>query len=393
MGNAKKARHDIFIGYYRRTGIDFARQLKEGLKDFGYLAFLDIYDISSSVKENFDEWHICRDESLINSDRLLLIMTIGFNTRAEVLHEIELAKEKGIEILYFKHEDLPYDSDDLEVIVKGEKINLSKYPLNSFTNGPDLLRKTIKILEKPDHPLIVESVFEDIVNKYVESEGNDIRRLGKAMIEIIIGSTNNIMNWLPPNEENEAIVRASPYCLGNIISWRYYYEIETLPRDFFRVHINGYFHFITLLEIETDDFLPIDYLIYDVLELLIYCIRVMKKKMISTNQSIYIKFRNMQNIKLKFDRGTIRPRYFPSDELEPYIKQFNPEDEWPSFKKVFNMIYREICIDLAYPTITDLTINRRLYRILRRMKGIHTFYSSIPNVELKELGFTEEEMK
>lgn len=393
MGNAKKARYDIFIGYYRRTGIDFARMLKEGLKDFGYSTFLDIYDISSSVKENSDEWRISRDESLINSDRLLLIMTIGFNTRAEVLHEIELAKEKGIEILYFKHEDLSYDSDDLEVILKGEKINLSKYPLNSFTNGPDLLRKTIKTIEKPDRPLVVESVFEDVVKKYVESEGNDIRRLTNPMIEIIIGSTNNIVNWLSPNKENDAIVRASPYCLGNIRSYRYYYDIETLPRVFFRVHINGYFHFLTLLEIETYDFLPLDYLIYDLLELLIYCIRVMKKKKISINQSIYIQFRNMKNIKLKFDRGTIRPRYFPSNELEPYKKQFNPEDQWSSFKKLFTMIYREICIDLAYPTITDVIINRRLYRILRRMKGIRTLYSSIPNVELKELGFTEEEMK
>lgn len=385
-------KYDVFIAYYRRTGLDFARYLKEGLKDLGYSAFLDLYDIPSSVKDGSDEWRMCRDKALLNSDKVLLIMTTGFDTRPEVLHETGLAMDKGIEIIYFKHKDLPYN---VELMIKGKKIILSKYPLNSFDTSPDLLRKSLVILKKPHSPLVVESVFDDMVGKYIKSEGGYIRNSPSPMIEIIIGSTNKIVDWLSANEENKAIVRASPYdYTGNIVPRRYYYECETLQKDFFRVHVNGYFHLLTLIEIRREGYVSIDYLMYNILEMLIYCIRVMKRKDIDTNQSIYIKFRNVRDIKLKFYPWGRSFFNFASDELEPYIKQFNPGEEWSAFKKLFNTIYRELCIDLGYPNITDLIINQRLWRIIREMREIRTTYQSakIPNIELKEFGFTTEEM-
>lgn len=390
-------KYDVFIAYYRKTGLDFARYLKEGLKDFEYSAFLDLYDIPSSVKNGSDEWRMCRDKALLNSDKMLLIMTEGFNTRPEVLHEIELAMDKGIRIIYFKHEDLPYA---VELMVKGKKINLSKYALNSFDNSPDLLRKSLMILKKPYSPPVVESIFDGMVGKYIKSEGAFIRNSPSPMVEIIIGSTNKIVNWLPPNEENKAIVGASPYCVGDIIPRRHYYECRTLEKEcwgvheFFRVHVNGYFHLLTLIETRREGDVSIDSLMYDVLEMLIYCIRVMKRKDIDTNQSIYIKFRNVKDIKLKFHRWDWSVFNFASDQLEPYIKQFNPGEEWSAFKKLFNTIYRELCIDLGYPTITDLIINQRLWGIIRKMGKINTTYQSakIPAIELKEFGFTKEEM-
>lgn len=382
---------DVFISYYRKTGIDFAKYLKDGLKDFGYSAFLDIRDIPKSVTDGSDQWYEYRDKALLRSDKFVLIMSIGFDKRPEVLHEIKLAMEKRMDIIYFKHEELPYD---IELMIEGKKFSLSKYPLNAFYNSPDLLRKTITILKKPYSPPVVKPVFEDMVEKYIKSEGDIMRRLGRPMIEIIVGSTNKIVDWLPPNEENKAIVFASQHCFRNIIPRRHYYECRTLPEEFFRVHVNGYFHLITLIQTRREDFVPIDYLIYGILEMLIYCIRVMKKKNIDTNQSIYIKFRNVRDIKLRFDRFSHRTFNFATDETEPYIKQFNPEAEWSALKKLLNVIYRELCIDLGYPDITDLTINRRLWRIIRGMREIRTSYQSanIPSIDLKEFGFSTEEM-
>jgi hypothetical protein len=391
MNEGDIVKYDVFIAYYRKTGIDFAKDLKEGLKDLEYSAFLDLCDIPRSVKDGSDEWRVRRDKALLKSDKMLLIMTEGFNTRPEVLHEIELAMDKGIRIIYFKHEDLPYD---VELIIKGKKINLSKYALNSFDNSPDLLRRSLVILKKPHSSIVVESIFDDMVDEYIKSEGAFIRNSPSPMIEIIIGSTNKIVDWLPPNEENKAIVRASRYCVGNIVPRRYYYECGTLREEFFRVHVNGYFHLLTLIETRREGYVPIDDLIYRILEMLIYCIRVMKRKDIDTNQSIYIKFRNVRDIKLKFHPWGWSVFNFASDELEPYIKQFNSGEEWSAFKKLFNTIYRELCTDLGYPTITDLIINQRLWKIIRDMSEIRTTYQSakIPDVELEEFGFTTEEM-
>jgi len=397
MNEEDIVKYDVFIAYYRKTGIDFAKDLKKGLRDLDYSAFLDLYDIPSLVKDGSDEWRMSRDKALSNSDKMLLIMTTGFDTRPEVLHEIELAMDKGIGIIYFKHKDLPYD---MEFMIKGKKISLSKYPLNSFDNSPDLLRKSLAIL-KPHSPLVVESVFDNMVGKYIKSEGGYIRNSPSPMIEIIIGSTNKIVDWLPPNEENKAIVGASPYCVGDIIPRRFYYECRTLEKEywgvheFFRVHVNGYFHLLTLIETRREGYVPIDDLIYRILEMLIYCIRVMKVKDIDTNQSIYVKFRNVRDIKLGFDHPwSHRTFSFASGELEPYIKQFNPREEWSALKKLFNTIYRELCIDLGYPTITDLIINQRLWRIIRAMREIGTTYQSagMPRVELEKFGFTTKEM-
>ena len=387
--DAKK--FDVFISYYRKTGIDFAKYLKDGLEDLGHSAFLDIRDIPKSVTDGSDKWYKYRDEALLSSDKFILVMTIGFDKRPEVLHELKLAMDKRLEIIYFKHEELPYD---IEFMIEGRKINLSNYPLNTFYNSPDLLRKTAEILKKPYSTPLVKIVFEDMVKKYIQSEGDTVRNSGKPMIEIIVGSTNKTVDWLPPNEENKAIVFASPHCFRNIIPRRNYYECGTLPEEFFRVHVNGYSHLITLLQIRREDFVPIDYLIYRILEMLIYCIRVMKKKNIDTKQSIYIKFRNVRDIKLKFNSFSWRTFNFANDETEPYIKQFDPKAEWSAFKKLFNAIYKELCIDLGYPDITDLIINRRLWRIIRGMPEIHTSYqpANILSIDLKEFGFTTEEM-
>jgi len=41
--------YDVFIAYYRRTGLDFAKHLKNGLTDQRISAFLDIEDIPKSI--------------------------------------------------------------------------------------------------------------------------------------------------------------------------------------------------------------------------------------------------------------------------------------------------------------------------------------------------------
>jgi hypothetical protein len=128
LRNAKE--YDVFISYYSGTGSDFAKYLKVKLKDFGINAFLDIEDIPKSVKKDSGEWRKIIDESLLNSNKLILLMTLGFNSRPEVLRELKIAMDEKIERIQFKHVNLP--KKDLIVKIEDNPLDLSRFQYLEF---------------------------------------------------------------------------------------------------------------------------------------------------------------------------------------------------------------------------------------------------------------------
>lgn len=146
MSEEKSRRFDVFIAYYSGTGLDFARFLNKKLKDFDTDAFLDEEDIPKSIKSGTEEWRAWIDKAIINSDRFVLIMTIGFNTRREVLRELELAMDNNIERIHCRHKDL--GGKDLLVEIEGKQIDLSRYEYVTFDSEADLVRKVVMILKK-----------------------------------------------------------------------------------------------------------------------------------------------------------------------------------------------------------------------------------------------------
>lgn len=142
----KDTKYDVFISYYRKTAGDYAEFLRSGLLDQQITPFMDIYDMPKIVKDLTSEWRIFRDGSILNSDKFLLIMTQGFRKSPEVIKEIKLANDNGIELIFFKDYRLPFES--LKIEVGGKETDLSKVNINIFVTKEDLLRQSLLLLEK-----------------------------------------------------------------------------------------------------------------------------------------------------------------------------------------------------------------------------------------------------
>lgn len=383
--------HDLFIIYYRKTGGDLAKFLKSGLEENAFPTFLDVSDIPKVVKDASDEWRNYRDRALLNSDKIILIMTHGFVGRKEVLHEIGLAMKNDIEIIYFKHENMPYD---IKINIDNKEINLSNYELNSFYNENDLLRKALSILTSSEQIKVAEDNFDNTIHYLENSEGLNVRSQLGPKIEIIVGSTNKIVNWLPPNSENKRIVSFEPSYSTRVIPNREYYEfVKDSPKEFLRVHVNGTFHIIkTLEEIRGKENLYfVGRLMWIIIENLIYCIRVMKAKEISHNQSVYINLINMSNKVFTFSARIpgVYTYSFPKDK-EIYRKQFNPNDKWSTLKNLFMSIYRDIVTDLGIVEISDSAIEQTVASLIEDMRYVRTTLQGetmILRIDLDEFEF------
>ena len=390
-------RYDLFISYYSGTGIDFAKFLKTKLRDFGINAFLDVEDIPKSIKYDTDEWRTRIDRAILNSQKFVLLMTLGFNTRNEVLRELKVAKDNKIERIHLKHSSL--EDADLLVKIGDEKLDLSKFQYIIFDDEPDLLRKLGSELLGREYKRPRKSIFMETTLKIVSSEGSDARLKDRPVIEVVIGSSDEVVEWFPPNLENKKVVFMSPFRCRRVIPRRKFFECELATKEFLRVHTTGFFHLISpILYDHERNLYYIDTVIHQILEILIHSIRVMKLRNVKSGQSIYTVLRNIANIEMTFDRDPWHDRYCFSSESPDIelIYQFNPADAWSDIRKIFAKLYRDLCTELGAIEITDITINKRLYRILQN-SDVQATYNlngiTMPRIEMEDFGFTEEEKK
>lgn len=396
LNEGKVVKYDLFISYYSGTGINFAKFLKTKLRDFGIKAFLDVEDMPKSIKYDTDEWRKWIDRAILNSQKFVLLMTLGFNTRNEVLRELKVAKDK-IERLHFKHSSL--EDADLFMRIGDEKLDLSKFHYTTFDNEPDLLSKLVSELLGREYRRTKPSIFMETALKIARSEGSYARLKDRPVIEIVIGSSDEVVEWFPQNPENEKVVYMSPFRCRLVTSRRKFFECKLATKEFFRVHTIGLFHLIApILHDDKSSLYYIDTVIHQILEILIYSIRVMKLRNVKSSQSIYVILRNTADIEMAFDRMGWHKRYsFSSDSLPvELIHQFNPANAWSDIRKMFAKIYRDLCAELGEIKITDITINQRLYRILKDSdaRTPHNFNGiTMPRIEMEDFGFTEEEKK
>jgi hypothetical protein len=133
-------RSDFFISYYSGTGATFAKYLKKHSKDIGNLtAFLDKEDLPKNVNEESKDFHRHIDNGIKNSKNFVLIMTLRFNERPEVIREFVMAREFKIPIFLFKQTNL--NSEDLRTFHEGEPIDFSSMQYSEFKDECDLLTK------------------------------------------------------------------------------------------------------------------------------------------------------------------------------------------------------------------------------------------------------------
>lgn len=137
-------RYDVFIGYRRDTGLDFAIHLKGGLQREKINCFLDIVDIPAEFKGE-QTWIRTRNRALRNSKRFLLIITNRIETSSELKKEIQIARDNDRTFLLFRHCDL---NPEIIIELEKEKLDLGKFEQVSFDSKEDLLRKVLNALKK-----------------------------------------------------------------------------------------------------------------------------------------------------------------------------------------------------------------------------------------------------
>lgn len=412
MSKEDFVRYDVFICYYSGSGIDFARHLKKRLSEFGINAFLDEKDIPKSIKRDTDKWRNHIDRALISGEKFILIMTLGFNIRKEVIRELELAMDYNKEQIYCKHDELP--ESELLITIKNKNIDLSNFQYISFKDEPDLLRKLGAELLGLESSKKKESIFINTVNQLINSEGNNVRSLSNPMIEMFIGPNTTPDIYLEANIENRDLVNF----LSNYIYSQYtrvtrnWYDFDTYDKnEYGRVHTNGFFHIIKPLVYDSDKNLYyLESILSQIMGFLISCNIIMKYKSITKEHSIYIIIRNVKDINILYGPAIgVSELYFRVMTLVRNIKMFSnglneisykysfiPNKEWSNIKDLIVNIYKDICIDLDILELNETDIKKRIYTILKYIQCANINYDrgniKINRINIEEFKFTKEEM-
>lgn len=389
----EEQKYDLFISYYSGTGIDFAKFLKRKLVDFGINAFLDVEDIPKSIKHDTDEWRTYIDRAILGRKKFVLLMTLGFNTRNEIMREIKIAKDNRIERIHFKHTSL--SGTDFLVKIDNKEVDFSKYQYTEFDDEPDLLRKLgAELLGRPKNN-IKKSIFMETALEIINNEGNEARPKNIPFIEIVVGSSNEQVEWFHRNIENRNIILSSPFRLTCVTPRKKFFECEA-DNLFFRVHTKGVFHLIAPLSSDNQEKLfYIDDIIFIILEALVYSIKVMKFNQIKTNYSSYIILKNIRNIELSFGRFSRHNVYHfaPETNEVKMIHQFNPSDLWSDIKETFFNIYRDLIDELGILDISEKEVGKRIFDLLNCNNDVHREYQLVnkvvPRIEMKEFGFPD----
>jgi len=386
----EESQYDIFICYYTRSGKNFAEHLKNGLFDVGIKAFVASQDISKTVKYGTQEWRNIIDKNILEAEKFLLIMTLGYNTREEVIREYSFAIDSKKDTIYCRHNELP--SSQLTIKIKNKEMNLSDIEYISFEDEEDLLRKTgaelfgVKVIRKYN--------YMEKINYLINNEGKHLKSDVNPTIEVVISPKSDLGDWLYPDKDNRSLVSIAPSFIQTRVTREYFYG-DTPKGEYLRVYKDGYFYFISKL-FSGDKYYYIDHILKDIIEIFVCAVRIMKHKKINKEHLLYIILRYMNNGKFKFFGIGHNLYNFPQNKISDTFKySFNPSNKWCELKNLLTSLYREICLDLGIYTITNKIINRKIWNIMLLTPSINTNYTTqkINAINLDEFCFTEEEKK
>ena len=124
--------YTIVISYYQKTGSVYANHLKDGLEEVGIKAFLDTRDIPKTVESESDEWRSYINKAISESNTVIVIMTFGFNTRKEVIRELEYSWNNKKDVLFCRDSNLP--EEHTLIRMNGKEIDLSKLEYILFSD-------------------------------------------------------------------------------------------------------------------------------------------------------------------------------------------------------------------------------------------------------------------
>jgi len=365
----------------------FASEEKEKTA-FVYMPFKkelqDLYE--SGIKKTLEDlgWTCHRSDERFDTPEI--ICTICKNTQESsliiadltgrnpnVFLEVGLAfgLEKHVVLLSQNLGDIPFDARTFRVFIYNP-LELS-----------DLKRKIQVLVEnlKPEPKMAEVSVFESrcAQKKKIKAEPTE------PLIEIFIGSTKDTIEWLPTSQENLELVRAAPYTLEveSITPRRNRFEFTSRSVDISgSIDSDGFFHAIIPFRNETGaERYYLNWIVYDIVEVFLFIVRVIKKKRVETGQTLRLDLHGIKGLALSLsaDRFFIRDyKYSFSKEIESitYEKAFDPRQGWEYFFHLICKIYEDICIDLGMIGMSKDTIKQNVRHIILEMNSIRTTYQS-----------------
>jgi len=199
MMSAEEVHYSVTISYYQRTGSEFANHLKDGLEDVGIKTFLDARDIPKTVESGSDKWRSYINRAIIESNKFILIMTFGFNTRNEVIRELVFSWNNKKDVILCKDINLP--KDQMIIRMEGKEIDLSELEYILFTDKEDLLRKVGGILF--DAKSIRHYNYINRINKIIAINGIDLKQNDYPIMEIVMVPVFTRNDLLEANDEND----------------------------------------------------------------------------------------------------------------------------------------------------------------------------------------------
>jgi hypothetical protein len=137
-----KVLYDVFISYYEISAKDYAEHLWQGLKDNDLKPFLNVKDISNS-----EDWEKIIDEAIINCKKFILLMTPGFEKRAQIKHEIKLALEYNKQRIDCKDQKLSKKHLFIKLDDK-QTIDFNNSQYLTFTKCEELFREVYYRLDE-----------------------------------------------------------------------------------------------------------------------------------------------------------------------------------------------------------------------------------------------------
>jgi hypothetical protein len=378
-----KAPYDVFISYYQKTGKDFALCLKVGLADFELNAFRDLEDIPKTVETDSDEFRSYIDSAIKESPNFVLIMTVGFNKRKEIARELKFAFEhQNKKIILMKQTELA--ATDLKIEIDGTPIDLSKYQFIPFSNEPELLRKVISaLLGKVGQSK--ESLFLKQSEYILNTEGEGLTK-GNPTVEMVVGPTNDNIEWLPPTAENQYLVSCFPYYIRDVQARRTFFEArnESVSRSvFLKVTINGYFHTLVQLIHENEnpndmeERFSFDVVFMEMIQPLLYAIRIMKYREVKSDQTVLFLLKNIAKKRIDFGTWASIRQYSFTDSpvIGGFTYSFNPQDTWKDITAMLLKIYTDLCNEAGCVTIEETIVRQRVREILYNLHELRTTYS------------------
>jgi len=375
-------KYHVFICYYTRTGISYAEHLKHGLHDMDISAFVASEDIPKTIKKNTEKWRNIIDYALKNSDKFILIMTLGFNNRLEIKREFKLAR-KLKDIIYCKHKNVP--KDELKIQINEDCIDLSEYEYIEFEDKPDLLSQVglllkygIKSTVKREGDIFLNHAYEIIKN-----EGKRLKQTSEPQLEIVIGSDNLHNIWLERNDDvNKSKLRGHFFKPYQVTARRYFFEFSTIrENEYLKIYTNGFYHTIIPIYCETNG-CSLEAIVYDILCHLIYFIILLNSNKVTNNQFFYIIFRNISSKLFTLEYRWRKKYSFPKDYYDVnFLFNFTPNLKWVNYKNVFIYMFKEIFQELGIDDVNDIFIEE----IIKNL--ISTIAHDVSGFDIKEFEF------